>query len=350
MFPEKADLETESLIELKAKELLFEKGDRGGDLFLIEEGEVEIFIRVEYSDAVLSSMTKGEIIGIVTCLTSEPRFASCRAKVDTKIRRIPRKKIERVLEGVPDWMHIVLKEFGHRLSQINERYSEAKVHLEKLKKNQASFVFFATQLAGAAAAIGELISRSGEGEKVIIVDDLLNKFELILALPKKDIATIWEIFSDVGLIHETVDAEKKKRVIKLSNAQKLNYFSEFVQKYRRGKFKELESANLTHRETRNLIAMTKVARHMGLDLSAKVQIKVSDIEGLCKKVTNNSFDAKCIQAAVRIKLAELVAGAPELSVAFVPVDLGRTVGCLEAIRRLTALESESNGEKVSSAA
>src|SRR5690606_30589350 len=100
-------------------EIIFQKGEIGGDLLLIEKGSVEIFTHQNHQEVVLTEMKEGEIIGVMTCLTAEPRMASARAKTEAILKKVPHASIKKVLNGLPKWMAIVLKEFTIRLSEMN---------------------------------------------------------------------------------------------------------------------------------------------------------------------------------------------------------------------------------------
>ena len=328
----------EDIVALSVGEVLFRQGDNGGDLFIIESGEIEIYQLENGKPIVLSQMGKGEVIGVMTCLTSEPRLASARAKTDATIKKIPSRKIASVMENVPDWMHIILKEFTNRLKNMNKQYSEVKIEVERLRKNQANSLYLSTQLAGTVATLGEILARPSGDEKVVYVEDLFTRLEIVLAQPRDLLDRIWAIFCEVGLIHVSIEPEKKSKIIKMSNAKKLPYFVEFVKNYQRGKMKELQSLKLAHKDTRVIIGLTKVAKHQGLDLTKEVSLPVEQLRELLPKITNVKFEIEPVKLAEKMGLAAVTGQNDSAVVKFNPTTLGRTVGCLEAIRRINSLD------------
>lgn len=335
-------------INLEPGEILFRQGDPGGDLYIIDDGEVEIFQVDNGKPVVLARMSKGEVLGIMTCLNSEPRLASARAKTKAVIRKIPSKNIASVMENIPDWMNVVIKEFTTRLRNMNKMYTETKLQVDRLVKTQANSLYLATQVAGCVATLGELLARQAEEEKIVFVEELFTRLEIVLAHPREQLDRIWNIFCEVGLIHVAIEPERKAKIIKMSNAKKLPYFIEFVRNFQRGKMKELQNVKFAHKDLRVIIGLTKVAKHLNKDLSKDVEISIEQFTELLPRVTNVKFEISAVEMIQRLGLATIRGGEAGV-VRFNPTTVGRTVGSLEAIRRINALDQPVS-EKAQSAA
>ena len=63
------DTKLKDHLYLIAGQMLFEKGDEGGDLYFIHKGEIEIFSGINDQETLLATMKKGEVIGLPTFLT-----------------------------------------------------------------------------------------------------------------------------------------------------------------------------------------------------------------------------------------------------------------------------------------
>ena len=60
------DTKLKDHLHLMSGQILFEKGDEGGDLYFIQEGEIEIFACTNNQETLLATMKKGEVIGLPT--------------------------------------------------------------------------------------------------------------------------------------------------------------------------------------------------------------------------------------------------------------------------------------------
>jgi CRP-like cAMP-binding protein len=259
-------------------ENLFHQGDPGGDLYFIEQGVVEIYTAKDSEAIVLSEMTQGEIIGVMTCLTSEARMASARAKTPVVCKKVPHASISKVLAALPNWMKIVLKEFTIRLQQMNKSYSEAVQRIKKLEATQISNVYTGAQLAAAFGAVAEYLAIKQEDTKIVVVEDLLAKLEFVLNIKKEEIDRVFAVLLEAGLVKLEIEMEKKRTIVKLENAQKLQYFAQFVRESRHGATKKLVRARFSHKETRVMSAIVKFAQRLDMDMDKTGKLNVLDLE------------------------------------------------------------------------
>ncbi len=326
---------------------LFHQGDRGGDLFFIEDGEVEIFTRKEDQDIMLSVMQKGEIIGVMTCLTSEPRMANARAKTAVVCKKVPHDAIRKVLAALPNWMKIVLKEFTIRLTHMNKVYSEAVMKVKHLEQNQISSVYTGAQIASAFGALAELVAVKIDDYKAVVVDDLLLKLELILNIDKKELDRVFAVLLESGLLKVEIEPDRKRSITRLENAQKLAYFAQFVREAKHGATKKLVKAKFTNKETRVMSAIVKFAARLNMDLEKQCKFVVPELARALEKATGVKFEREALEKAAKLKLLALQGEGETEVVVMKPSHLGRTVACIEAVRKLN--NADHPGEDVGAA-
>lgn len=93
-----ADLPSEEIERLAAKlrpvrfragEVIFRQDERGDDVLLIREGEVDAFGRDGSSERALSHLGPGALVGEIAALTGSPRTATVRAATDVDALAIP---------------------------------------------------------------------------------------------------------------------------------------------------------------------------------------------------------------------------------------------------------------------
>ncbi len=335
---------TDGRMAFAAGASLFAQGDPGGDLFFIEQGSVEIFTRKEDQDIMLAVMKPGEIIGVMTCLTSEARMASARAKDAVVCKKVPHERIKKVLAALPNWMKIVLKEFTIRLTEMNKLYSDAAMKIRRLEMTQVTSVYTGAQLAVAFGTVAEFMTIRVDDAKVVVVDEVLKKLEAILNVKKEEIDRIFGVLLEAGLIRLEIEADRKRTVTKLENAQKLAFFAQFVRESKQGATKKLLKAKFTHKETRVMSAIVKFAQRLNMDMEKTCKFSLVELKGALERATGVKFDRDALAKGAALKLLALQGeGATEV-VVFKPSHLGRTVACLEAIRKLTNADHPGDQE------
>ena len=314
--------------------LLFEEGDPGGDLLFITAGRVQIFTREQGQEVTLTHMEKGEILGILTCLNNGPRLASARATEPVAVKVISHNNLKRLLSGTSGPLEIVFKEFSGRLQAMNRAYSEATSTIEQLSKRQIDDVFLGGQLAGTAAAVASYLAKDMGDGPVVEVQDLKDYLEAALNQDSALIDRLMETLTGSGLLSITIEPEKKRPVIACEKLANLQYFANFVKSLRVGNTKRLVEAGFSHKETRILSAMVKFALRLGVEPMKVCTISCQDLSSSLERSLGVAFDVAALARAADFKLIAIEGEGDKKSVSFRPAELGRTVACVEGVRRL----------------
>ena len=99
----------------EGQELVFQWGDPGNSAYVIEEGCVEVLAGVGLEQRRIAILTEGAMFGEVALLDRQPRTASVRALVPTRLIRIDRSHVEELLlrsDSVIQYlMHLLLARF-----------------------------------------------------------------------------------------------------------------------------------------------------------------------------------------------------------------------------------------------
>lgn len=324
----------DSTIYQKGDEI-FQKGEKGGDLYFIQEGTVEVYTTKDSHEIVLSEMGPGEILGVITCLTSAPRLAAARAKTKVSVKIVKHESIQKVLRDLPEWLNVVIKEFTIRLAQMNDSFSELKLKQKALEDNQISRTFIASQLAGVFANICDSMSKDIDGVMKVEATAVITKAEAILGEPKENLDAILEILARAGLLKLEVDQVTKKSYVKTDTAKKLQWFAQFVRESRHGKKRRVARAKIAHKEKVTLRNVVKYAQKKGGDLTAMVRIPMIELK---KGLDKQDFEPSAFETAKKYELILLEGGKENPTVAFVPTTLGRTLAAIDALRALEELE------------
>jgi CRP-like cAMP-binding protein len=343
---------TEDLVVLAPGQVLFEQGDPGGDLFFIQSGEVQIYRTSDLHEVTLATMVTGEIIGIMTCMSNEPRMASARAVTDAVVKRVRHENIQKLMGDLPPWMKIVMKDFTNRLAQMNKSYSVSILEVRELKVNQITKLYTATQIASCLANLAPLIKVSIDEVPGVFLEDAAEKIQDFLNRPKEEVVEILDIFADAGIIRIEKDAERKRNFTTVANCESLRNFTAWVRQSKSGATKKLLAVNFSNKEARVLSGLVKFARKMNLNLKGNVSINLSDLEKSLEKAVGQKFEVEALEQASKHKLLSLQGADETRKVTFVPIELSRTMAHLTAYKKLMQLQlkSESSGTKSSQAA
>lgn len=327
-------------VKVEPGQLLFSKGDAGGDLFFIEKGTVEIFVTQLDQEIVLTEMSTGEVIGVMTLLTLDPRLASCRAKDLVIVKKISKKAVASLIAALPNWLHIVLKEFTGRIVEMNRLYSETLVDLKKARENQITPLFVATQMAPTASLLARGLKDASES---VAVSDLLGQLVVSLNQPKEMISNIWKVFVSTGCVTVTNDSSKKTSVVTIKNLLMLATFTEFLAGASKGPNRKIFRAKFTTSEIKSLAKIGTMSLTNVYGAEIRVSVKMSDLTTELEKLNDGKVDLGALDKASKAGLITSTGNGDTLVLAFAPVLLVQTLGFLAAIKKLSGeIESKKS--------
>ena len=98
-----------------AGETVFEEGQEGAEMYIIQAGEVEIFR--ESDDSRLALLEEGDFFGEMAILENLPRTAGARAVTDCTLVRIDRNTFDQLVKHDPEIAIRMLRKLSFRLRQ-----------------------------------------------------------------------------------------------------------------------------------------------------------------------------------------------------------------------------------------
>lgn len=101
------------LLELREDEILFEQGDAGDALYVVVEGAVAAIA----DGTRFAVLEENDFFGEIALLTDQPRNATIKALVDTKLLVIHRAVINSLIQQEPSTLRVVLQFLRNRLIQ-----------------------------------------------------------------------------------------------------------------------------------------------------------------------------------------------------------------------------------------
>ena len=107
-------------IEMKANEVIFEKGVAGYDMYIIHRGTVDI----KDKETVLSTLNEKDFFGELALLDAEPRSATALAKTDCLLFRIDQEAFYEIMSDRVEVAKGIMKVLCRRLRRQNEKSVE----------------------------------------------------------------------------------------------------------------------------------------------------------------------------------------------------------------------------------
>lgn len=108
------------VVELAAGELLFKRGDPGDAIFIVAEGEVEIYVEDTTGQRIVFETAKrGDFFGELSLLDGDPRSAAAVAIQATRALRVDRNDLTLLFQRHPTAALDVLAVIGRRLREAD---------------------------------------------------------------------------------------------------------------------------------------------------------------------------------------------------------------------------------------
>jgi CRP-like cAMP-binding protein len=106
--------------DYRAGAVLFEEGQPGDYMYVVQDGEVEIRRQVGETERVLAVLPPGEFFGEMAILNGRPRSATAVCRTDARLLVIEGKTFEAMLRARPEIALRIIKSLANRLESANQ--------------------------------------------------------------------------------------------------------------------------------------------------------------------------------------------------------------------------------------
>ncbi|MGN6385424.1 MAG: cyclic nucleotide-binding domain-containing protein [Verrucomicrobiota bacterium] len=129
-----AQLESHSrALSFPPKTVIFNEGDPGDGLYLVQEGSVNISALLSGNERrTLTRVTAGDFFGEMAVLDEAPRSATATTESDVQCVFIPRAALIQAIEGCPRLAISLVREFSWKLRDFNQQYIREVLQVERL--------------------------------------------------------------------------------------------------------------------------------------------------------------------------------------------------------------------------
>ncbi|NBW83503.1 hypothetical protein EBR21_17285 [bacterium] len=292
------------MLMLKPGEILFEEGDACNGVFIVRQGDLEVFREKDGSVVVLATMHPGDVLGTTSIFSRESRTASARAHTAAQVVHVSVDTVEGSFKNLPLWVQAVLKDSVARLKSSNDHLLEAKIIERKLQQKLGTRYHFAAQFS---AFLGYAI-RAGlvndEGIELFPLKGVVERCESILQRRSDYLEKLLDAFVKGSLIKIQPD-KKWGRSIYSPNASLMEDFGNFVLQCAK-----TEGAGFVPTKYQLLmLAFVRLAKKADFkDYYSKAEL----IEMLSKE-SGKAITSELVDEFVKLRLLASVSGADKFS-------------------------------------
>lgn len=144
------------LLEFEAGEMIFSEGDLGTEMYIIQNGRVEIVKQIRGEEMRLALLEKGDFFGEMSILEGLARTASVRAIDKTRVVEVNGSTFGQMLQENPEIAIRMLRKLSHRLRRADDLLREMG-GLEVMEASREDY----SGLAERPVATQYLLSESG---------------------------------------------------------------------------------------------------------------------------------------------------------------------------------------------
>jgi hypothetical protein len=107
-------------IEISADEIIFREGDLGTEMYIIQEGKVEILKQFRGENQQLAVLGQGDFFGEMSILEDQPRAATARALTDVGLLQINGTTFDQMLRKNPEVAVRMMRKLSRRLRDTDK--------------------------------------------------------------------------------------------------------------------------------------------------------------------------------------------------------------------------------------
>ena len=115
-------------------EVITQQGDVGNTMFVVQQGEVQISVRTEHEELVLSVLERGDVFGEMALFTHSERSATARALGDARVLTVDKRKFMKRVHQDPSLAYRILRKMSERIQRLNRQVVELRSELEQRSK------------------------------------------------------------------------------------------------------------------------------------------------------------------------------------------------------------------------
>ncbi|HET7338814.1 MAG TPA: cyclic nucleotide-binding domain-containing protein, partial [Candidatus Dormibacteraeota bacterium] len=102
-------------------ESVFRRGDVGGELYVVVDGEIRIHLDHDGREVTLARQPTGSVVGEMSVFDDQPRSASAQAMSATTVRVLRRDRLQAIVHEHPEVLLEFIKNLSERLRAMDAK-------------------------------------------------------------------------------------------------------------------------------------------------------------------------------------------------------------------------------------
>lgn len=197
--PDEALAEVEAVLKpryLSAGEVLFNQGDAGDELVIVDKGRISIFVPTPgapESGEPIRIFSPGEVLGEMALLDHKPRSVSARAEESSTILTLKGEDFLRILNHSPDMALLVMSVLSERVRYTTDFLGEVRGWVQRIAEGNyqipeltEGIQYRDQSMATLAAEFAQMAGRVREREDTLIREVAQLRIEIDQANRKKE--------------------------------------------------------------------------------------------------------------------------------------------------------------------
>lgn len=209
--------------DFAAGTVLFEEGQPGDFMYVVQKGEVEIRRQVGETERVIALLPTGEFFGEMAILNDRPRSATAVVKIPSRLLVIEGKTFEAMLRARPEIAMRIIKSLATRLESANQ-------HIELLLLPTANHrvVQCLRQLADEQMQLAGGATSTANPGTAILVPKSIPDIALRVGLPVHEVSDVVDRLRSARLVLMAEDAGIEGHGFIVPEVGRLLEFLEFL--------------------------------------------------------------------------------------------------------------------------
>ena len=107
-------------------EVIIYQGEVGNCMYIVQEGQVEVFVEKEGQEIRLELLGEGEIVGEMAIFENEVRSANVRASGQARLLTVDKRNFLRRVHEDPSLAYRIVQSMSHRIREMNKEVARLK--------------------------------------------------------------------------------------------------------------------------------------------------------------------------------------------------------------------------------
>lgn len=107
-------------------EVIIYQGEVGNCMYIVQEGQVEVFVEKEGQEIQLELLGEGEIVGEMAIFENEVRSATVRASGQARLLTVDKRNFLRRVHEDPSLAYRIVQSMSHRIREMNKEVARLK--------------------------------------------------------------------------------------------------------------------------------------------------------------------------------------------------------------------------------